>query len=334
MPSTEIVVGELEHPLRLDQYLRRRFPTWGRQAVQQLIGARQVSVNDRIVWLSSWQVNRGDHIRLARRPEEKPAGVFAMEAAWLIAVEEQLLAVNKPAGLLSEAPPHRQAPNLCDLVAAEFGPVTLAHRLDRDTSGVVLLARTPTARKMLSHAFQGRLVEKEYVAVVSAPNRLDPTGTIDTFLAPDPRRSDHMCVVARGGQRAITRYRVLAPQGGFQVVVLWPATGRTHQLRVQLAHMGAPIVGDRIYGQRSAQRLMLHARELRLPATEAGSQRIFVAPLPGEFQEFCEIPRHEWSPRTHPAACRQSMALGGWGTYRGIAGCNCVCGWVTAGGAL
>jgi 23S rRNA pseudouridine1911/1915/1917 synthase len=287
--STEIVVGELEHSLRLDQYLRRRFPTWGRQAVQQLIGARQVRVNDRIVWLASWQVNRGDRITLGRLPEEKPAGVSAFEEAWLIAVADQLLAVNKPAGLLSESPPHRQAPNLCDLIAARFGPVTLAHRLDRDTSGVVLLARTPSARKVLARAFQGRLVEKEYVAIVPAPNRLDPVGTIDTYLAPDPRRSDHVCVVAKGGQRAITRYRVLETHGRFQVVLLWPTTGRTHQLRVHLAHLGAPIVGDRIYGQRADQRLMLHARELRLPATEDGSRPIFVAPLPDEFRNYCEI---------------------------------------------
>lgn len=288
MSSTEIVVGELEHSLRLDQYLRKCFPAWGRQAVQQLIGARQVRVNDRIVWLSSWQVNRGDRITLGRLPEEKPAGVAAIEEAWLIAVDDQLLAVNKPAGLLSESPPYRQAPNLHDLIAAQFGPVTLAHRLDRDTSGVVLLARTPAARKVLARAFQDRLVEKEYVAIVPVPNRLDPSGTIDTYLAPDPHRSDHMCVVAKGGQRAITHYRALEAYRGFQVVLLWPSTGRTHQLRVHLAHLSAPIVGDRIYGQRTEQRLMLHARELRLPAIEDGSRPVFIAPLPGEFRKYCE----------------------------------------------
>ncbi|MEI6807801.1 MAG: RluA family pseudouridine synthase [bacterium] len=284
MSKIEIIVSDLERAVRLDQYLRGRFSAWGRQAVRKLIAGRQVQVNGSTVWMDSWEVINGDRIAFASVPADKPPALSAFNDSWLLAEDDRLIVVDKPEGLLSESPPRREAANLRDLAMARFGPVTLVHRLDRDTSGVIVLARTPEASRVLSQAFQQHRVAKEYMAIVHAPNRLLAEGEIDARLAADPKRDDHMCVVVRGGQRAVTRYKATVRDGGSQQVCLWPTTGRTHQLRVHLAYLDAPILGDRIYGDVStAPRLMLHAWRITIPADSTVPARTFTAPMPAEF---------------------------------------------------
>lgn len=284
IPPLTVEVRSLDAPQRLDQFLRRRFPEWGRRAVQRLIAGRQVAVNGRTVWLASWQVREGDRLTIAAAPEAKPAAVETFDEAWLVAEAADLIVLDKPAGLLSEPPRHRHAPNLRDLAIQRFGLLTLIHRLDRDTSGLVLLARDKATTRTLAAAFQSHSVMKEYVAVVHAPNRLAARGVIDARLDGHPQRSDMAAVVSRGGQHAITRYEVVASLAARQCVHLWPETGRMHQLRVHLAHLGAPILGDRLYGDASsALRLLLHAHKITLPGTEASPARTFAAPLPPGF---------------------------------------------------
>lgn len=269
---------------RLDRFLRARYPQSGRQAIQQLIAGRQVQVNGRTVWLASWNVANGDTITVLAAPAPLPPQPQRFDMSWLIADEGDLLAVNKPAGLLSEPKRGLDRPSLLQLASAHFGPLTLFHRLDRDTSGVLLLTRGGEINALLSTAFQESLVTKEYVAVVAAPNRLDASGVIDARLQPSRQRRDQMEVAAKGGQRAITRYSVIAAGAERAWVRLFPETGRTHQLRVHLAHLGAPILGDRLYGvAESAPRLMLHSQVINLPAALFGATRHFVAPLPPEF---------------------------------------------------
>lgn len=277
-------VAGLPSPARLDQVLRSRFPQWGRNAVQQLIGARLVHVNGKTVWLASWQLHNGDRIEVDRTPPPKPHPIGAWDDRWLLAMDEHLLVVDKPAGLLSEAPPHRNTPNLQELATERFGPLTLLHRLDRDTSGVLVLARTTLANRVLSAAWQAHTIEKEYVAIVAAPNQLAEEGRISARLAPDPRQRERMVVVSKGGQGAVTRYVMVAAATGRQFVQLWPDTGRTHQLRVHLAYMRAPILGDRLYGDAGrAPRLLLHARQITIPSPAGNGELVFVAPLPPEF---------------------------------------------------
>lgn len=283
-PSVSFVVSGLPAAERLDKHLRRRFPGWGRQAVQRIIGQRQVQVNGRPVWLASWTVRNGDRIVVAAPPADKPAPATAFDDGWLIAEELDLIAVNKPAGLRVEPARQGDPANLRDLAIARFGPLTLFHRLDRDTSGVVLLTCSAALNRELAQAWQSHAVAKEYRAVVAAQGELATSGVIALRLAPDPSRRDQMVVVMRGGERAVTRYTVLGENAAGIVVQLWPETGRTHQLRVHLAHLGAAILGDRLYGDpASAPRLMLHAHQLRLPALAGTPPRTFAAPLPPGF---------------------------------------------------
>lgn len=280
-----LIVEGLEKATRLDRVMRSAFPQWGRRSVQALITAGKVKVNGRKVWLCSWRVNNGDRLAIFETPPAKPEPVTTFDDNWLIAQDHDLIVVNKPAGLLCQAPRWRQTSNLLDLASARFGPLSLFHRLDRDTSGVVLLTRSGPINRYLDAAFKNRSVQKEYLAVVPAKNKLRLEGVIDARIGPHPKRRDVMRVVARGGKRAITRYQVIRETAGRQWVRLWPETGRTHQLRVHLWSMGAPILGDRLYGpqQPDVPRLMLHACQISLPAAEGFPARVFSAPIPEDF---------------------------------------------------
>lgn len=287
-PQTRMIlfsVADAESNNRLDRCLRARFPQWGRQAVQRAICAGHVRVNSKVVWLASWQVRAGDRIEVSEPPEEKPAAPEIFDPAWLIADDGVIFAVNKPDGLLAEPTRWGAGVNLRDLAAAWTGePLILFHRLDRDTSGVILLTRPGPINAWLDTQFKRHTVRKEYVAVVAGAGALAAEGTIDLRLAPDPHRRERMVVVPRGGQPARTHYRLESLEGGRVVVRLWPETGRTHQLRVHLAAQGAPILGDRLYGDASsAPRLMLHALRITLPAGEGSPARTFEAPLPSSF---------------------------------------------------
>jgi 23S rRNA pseudouridine1911/1915/1917 synthase len=295
----KFVVQSLPAPTRLDRLLRQHFPEWGRQAIGRLIEASEVRVNGRTVWLASWLVDNGDSVEIGQTPPAKPsflANYARFDDAWLLErslLDDQsraalqqasILAVNKPAGLLCEPARNPQAANLRDLAIARFGALHLFHRLDRDTSGVVLLTRPGPINQVLTQAFQRRTVQKEYLAVVASPNRLQASGEIRLRIAADPRRRDRMMVVEQGGQFALTRYEILEERKQSQLLRLWPETGRTHQLRLHLAHLGAAILGDRLYGdERCAARLLLHAHRLHLPALGEIDAHSYEAPVPEEF---------------------------------------------------
>lgn len=289
----KFVAQRINGTSRLDRVLRDHFPEWGRQATQQLISAKQVRVSGKTVWLASWKVKNGDTIEVLTIPEAKPAPLQQFDQSWLLAGEADLIVVNKPAGLLSEAPRFRDSANLLDLAKRHFGDLILFHRLDRDTSGVVLLTRPGPINQYLAQAFKAGTIAKTYYAVVATPNQLQSSGTITARLNTDPQRRDKMTIVPRGGKHAVTDYRIIDTDKAQrrQLIELHPHTGRTHQLRVHLAHLGAPILGDRLYGDiTSAERLLLHAQQLVLPAGDRYQERRFVAPLPEAFGDWAIEP--------------------------------------------
>ncbi len=277
MPPLEFTVDKHLPAMRLDKLLRQQYPNWGRQAVSRLINGRQVQVNGKSVWLGSWQVRPGDRITVLQPPQDKTQAPASFKMEWLIADLGELLVINKPAGLRAQASRKGDRDNLLDLARAQFGELALFHRLDRDTSGVCLLTRPGEINAYLDAAFKARTVDKEYLAWVHHGEVLAAQGSIDARLGRHDRRRDLMQVVEKGGQTALTHYRVLEKRGRNTLVQLQPVTGRMHQLRVHLAHLGAPVIGDRLYGGLAAERLMLHARRISLPAGKGFPARSFEA---------------------------------------------------------
>jgi len=276
---TAFRVGQAGHGVRLDKAIRIQFPDWGRRVVSQILQQRQVRVNGKIVWLGSWKVNMGDQIEISQPPVGKPAAQTRFDPGWLVEDAGDVIVVSKPAGLLSQATRAGGEDNLFSLAQTVFGDeIRLFHRLDRDTSGLCLLTRPGPVNAYLDAVFKQRQVVKEYRALVAARGQLDESGQIRLYMAQHEQRSDMMQVVAKGGQFSLTDYQLGEESEIGLPVWLQPHTGRTHQLRVHLAYMGAPIIGDRLYGGRKASRLMLHSERIALP--EGG-----------------EFPAREWTAR-------------------------------------
>jgi len=221
-----------------------------------------------------------------------PASDGALARERLLFADEHLVAVDKPAGVPAQPTLTSDRGTLPVIVSALLGSeVVLVHRLDRETSGVTVLARTKAAAAALSEAFRVGGPEKTYLALCArAP--APPAGRLEAAIGKDPRRAG-LRRVAAGGDAAATRYRTLAVgEGtGTALVEARPETGRTHQLRVHLAHLGAPLLGDpkyggpRMVGPVSVPRVMLHARRLELAHPVTGAPLAFEAPVPADLAE-------------------------------------------------
>jgi tRNA pseudouridine32 synthase/23S rRNA pseudouridine746 synthase len=193
-----------------------------------------------------------------------------------------MLVIDKPAGIPVHAGP-RGGPNLeAGFAALRFGlprPPALAHRLDRDTSGCLVLGRHPKALRRLGRLFAEGKVEKVYWAVVAGIPP-EPHGTIDAPLKKETRRAGWRIEIDPGGQRAVTDYRVLGVAEGRAWLELKPRTGRTHQIRVHCAALGCPVVGDTTYGGPAGTPLQLHARAVSIPLYPAKPAIQVTAPVP------------------------------------------------------
>lgn len=235
----------------------------------------------------------------ARAPVSLTDEEITAVRSWVLHEDPHLLVLNKPAGLSSQGGRIR-AHTLDDLLWAFMRSngkrPELVHRLDRDTSGVILAAKTKPAAGFLGKALQARKLEKIYVALVSAAPE-PRTGTVDVPLVrQEIGRESYMRVAAPdapGAQPSLSRYRTLAASEEGALVELEPKTGRMHQLRVHMASIGRPLVGDARYGGtltfagRAAPRLMLHAARLTFPHPEAGRMTV-EAPPPADFAALSE----------------------------------------------
>jgi 23S rRNA pseudouridine1911/1915/1917 synthase len=200
--------------------------------------------------------------------------------------DDQVLVVDKPAGLPAQPTPGGVG-SLLLIASTHLGrDAGLVHRLDRDTTGVMVFGKSPAATSALAASFRSGDVRKQYLAV-TAPG-LAGTGTSTLRLARDPRRPGRWVARARDGLEAETRFRRLASAADLALAVLWPRTGRTHQLRAHLTALGAPIAGDRLYGgpaELRGERIgrsLLHAHVLVLPHPSSGKPLRLVAPLPAD----------------------------------------------------
>ena len=227
--------------------------------------------------------------RVARRPEETraparrpPLGAQEIQAR-VLHRDGLILVIDKPAGLAVHAGPSK-APSLEDCFdALRFGlprPPALAHRLDADTSGVLVLGRHPKALAKLGRLFQGRDVEKTYWAVVRGSPPAEE-GVFDQSLLKVNTRSGWSVKVSDKGQLARTRYKVMGRGPDMTWLELQPETGRTHQIRVHCAASGCPVIADRLYGASAPEQLLhLHSRGIVLPLSQSKPPVVVTAPPP------------------------------------------------------
>lgn len=301
-------VDEGEAGLRLDRWFQRHFPHLSHGALQKLLRTGQVRLDGRRAEAGD-RVVPGQAIRLppgvASLPAVRPAAPAVLSERDAAAIrnlvihrDDDVIVLNKPPGLAVQGGTGtgRHVDGMLDGLryGLEERP-RLVHRLDKDTSGLLLIARTGRAAKRLGEAFRDRETEKLYWAVVvGVPPR--PEGAIDLPLAKRPgARGDRELVQVdpEHGQKALTHFRVLDRAGKrAALLALWPRTGRTHQLRVHCAAIGCPILGDGKYGGEEAllapvadaRRLHLHARRLRLPHPSGSGELAVEAEVPAHFE--------------------------------------------------
>lgn len=271
--------------MRLDLLLSARYPEKSRSTWQKYIKAGYVSVNNTVVRQPKQDVTEADHIAISL-PD---ATDYSHTELPVIFIDDDVIVVNKPAGVLT----HSKGEMNDEFTVAEFfrrfttvGLDTnrpgIVHRLDRDTSGVIIGARTPEAFELLKRQFSDRVAKKTYLAITQGTLN-QPVATIDIPIGRNPSAPSTFRVDSKG-KPATTHYRVLEAHNDLSLIALKPRTGRTHQLRVHLAHLGVPILGDRVYGKKG-DRLYLHAYELEI-TTHAGERRTFTAPVPDSFARY------------------------------------------------
>ena len=301
-------VAEDEGDTRLDRFLRRRYPALTQGMLQKLCRTGQIRVDGARVEASA-RLQPGQAVRvppMPAAPERAPVIVRPGEQRemerMVLYRDDQVIVLNKPPGLATQGGPGitRHLDGMLDVLRGEGDRPRLVHRLDRDTSGVILLARTAAVAARLSALFRSREVEKTYWAVV-AGRPLPVEGQIDQPLKRISSAFGERTIVAdrkdREGQRAYTNYRTLDNAGQkFAWLELQPLTGRTHQLRVHCVSLGAPIVGDEKYAEPRdngsggsyveglPDRLHLHARRLLLPHPAGGTLDV-AAELPPHMRE-------------------------------------------------
>jgi 23S rRNA pseudouridine1911/1915/1917 synthase len=290
---------------RLDHYLIRQQVHPSRTFLQRLIKAGEVRVNDRIV-KSNYKVRPGDRL-VCRIPTPVPLELTPEPIPLEVLYEDAgLLVINKPAGLVMHPAPGHYTGTLVHALLAHCKDLSgiggrerpgLVHRLDKDTSGVIVVAKTDAAHRSLSQQFKSHSIERQYQAIVVG--RLPKSGgTIDLAIGRDRWERKKISHRTSRPREARTAYRVLERFGTATRVEVRPQTGRTHQIRVHFASLGHPILGDRVYGGRSAildsvpaARQMLHAERLGFVHPERGERVEFSAPIPADMERVLEILR-------------------------------------------
>ena len=270
---------------RIDQFLANTDFQLSRARVQALIREGLVTVNEKVV-KCSYKLKLKDTIRVIV-PPEKPLELEPEYVNFDVIYEDQdVLVIDKPAGLvIHPAPGHYHGTLVHGLIyrcedLAGIGGVLrpgIVHRLDKDTSGIIIVAKNDFSHSSLVEQFKNCMIEKEYWALVHGPIKGEE-GRIEFPIGRHPVKRKQMCVLDTG-KKAITLWKKISDLSNISLVAVYPKTGRTHQIRVHFSYIGHPVVGDPVYGRKKdicASRQMLHAKRI-----------IFYHPRTGKKMEFC-----------------------------------------------
>ena len=292
---TEFVVTENDARLRLDQFLAKRLPQYSRSRLQQLIRNGFVRLNERTT-RPRQIVRGGDKIDLREPPVKKIDLQPEPIPLEIIFEDDDIIVINKPAGLTVHPGAGQREHTLvnallsyCATLAGIGGKERpgVVHRLDKETSGCLVVAKNDVAHRELSKQFAVRVVEKIYLALVAGKLR-KASGVIEEKIGRHPVHRHRMRVTSVRGRSAKTEYRVIRSSDEASLIECRLHSGRTHQIRVHLHHLGHPVLGDKVYAPRLAKnfpRQMLHAWKLGFHHPRTGEWKNFEAPLPADFQQ-------------------------------------------------
>jgi len=280
---------------RLDKYVTEHCPELSRTQFQKLIGDGYITVNDHIA-KAGLKLTVGDRLTVSLPPPTPSSLEPEAIPLNILYEDDDLLVIDKPAGLAVHPAPGHSAHTLVNAVLSHLASLPdtgdwrrpgIVHRLDKDTSGVMLVAKNSAAHQNLSDQFKSRSVVKAYLALVKG--HLTPQdGTIEAPIGRNRVHRERMAVVAEGkGRQASTQYHVVSYTDSYTLLEVRPQTGRTHQIRVHLAAIGYPLVGDKVYGVKSPylSRQFLHASFLGFHLPSSGEYVEFTSELPQDLQQ-------------------------------------------------
>ncbi|MCK8825328.1 RluA family pseudouridine synthase [Fuchsiella alkaliacetigena] len=292
---TFIVEKQENQGQRLDKFLAENIEELSRSYIQKLIDEGQVTV-DGAAKKSSYTLQLEDSIKVAIPPLEEPDLVAEDIPVDIIYEDQHLVVVNKSADLVVHPAAGHSSGTLvnallyhCDNLAGIGGEIRpgIVHRLDKDTSGVMVVAKSDLAHRQLVEDFKERRVKKVYLALVEGQVK-HQRAKIDAAIGRDPKNRKKMAVTSRNSKKAITRFEVLERFGDYSYLRLELKTGRTHQIRVHMEYLGHPIVGDQTYGYNKvslgAKRQLLHASQLGLKHPIKEEWMEFEAQLPEDME--------------------------------------------------
>ena len=291
----ELIVSEDDAKLRLDQLLARRLPQYSRSRLQQLIRSGFVRLNDAST-RPRQIVRAGDKIDVREPPVEQIEIQPQRIPLDILFEDDDLIVINKPAGLTVHPGAGQREQTLVNALLSHCTTLSgiggkerpgIVHRLDRETSGCLVVAKNDLAHRELSRQFADRNVEKIYLALVAGKLR-KPAGVMEERIGRHPVHRQRMSVTTKRGRTAKTEYRVVRSNEEASLIECRLHSGRTHQVRVHLHHLGHPVLGDKVYGVRLVKnfpRQMLHAWKLGFRHPQTGEWKQFQASVPDDFKE-------------------------------------------------
>jgi 23S rRNA pseudouridine1911/1915/1917 synthase len=289
----EITASEEDHRQRIDMVLVRHLPHLSRSKIQSLVKSGRVTLRGEAV-KNNGEVQAGDLFRVEEEAPKPPAGARPEDIPLEILHEdEDLLVVNKPAGMVVHIGAGHEEGTLVNALLHHGAALStgseehrpgIVHRLDKETSGCIVVAKNDQTHAALSAQFADRQVKKTYLAIVRGRPR-HTKGTVDLAIGRHPVQRQKMTPRRPpSGRDAVTDYQLLAVRDNWSLVACMPRTGRTHQIRVHLQHLGHPIAGDPLYGKRdNFERHLLHAWKLEFTHPRSGIVIACSAPLPADF---------------------------------------------------
>jgi len=293
-------------PERLDKFLVEQLQEFSRSRLQGLIADGFVDVNGRTAKKAGQTLESGFDVTVSV-PPPVPTDLVAEDIPLDILFEnEDLLVINKPAGMVVHPAAGHASGTLVNAVLGYDPEIEgiggeerpgVVHRLDKETSGLILLAKNERAHRWLQDQFRLRKVEKAYLALVDGKPPT-PTGRVETYIGRDPSHRKKMAIVPESrGREAISEYKVVESFDKHTLLEFHPLTGRTHQIRLHCAFLGCPIVGDEVYGKKKPSveinRHFLHAYRLKIVLPNEQAPRLFEAPLPNELSVVLDGLRSE-----------------------------------------